>query len=230
MRLFLLPLLLLFPALLCAQESRQIQCRFLSFGGAENPPAVIAAAEKGTEITCPLSSSQISPKVACFAVANKIPFLSATDRKPVATATIPPGVNSVLLVFIQAQGGTEAGAGGWKILVIEDTPKSFPSGGAFVANFYSKDIRFIIGEHKGMLHAGGLHGYAMPAERDSFNMAPVVFEFLQGDKWRIANESALRFLPDMRYLIFAYVDPTSGRPRISTYQDFAPPVATQVAP
>jgi hypothetical protein len=230
MRLFLLPLLLLFPALLSAQESRQIQCRFLSFGGMENPPTVIAAAEKGTETTCPLSSSQISQKVACVAVGNKIPFLSVPDRKPVATATIPPGVNSALLVFIQAPGGAEANASDWKVVVIEDTPKSFPYGGAFVANFYNKEIRFIIGEHKGMLHAGGLHGYAMPEERDSFNMAPVVFEFLQGDKWRIANESALRFLPGMRYLIFAYVDPVSGRPRINTYQDFAPPSSGQAPP
>ena len=230
MRLFLLPLLLLFPALLSAQESRQIQCRFLSFGGLENPPAVIAAAENGTETTCPLSSSQISRKVACFAVGNKIPFLSSVDRKPIATATIPSGVSSALLVFIQAPAGSETDAPAWKVLVIEDTPKSFPYGGAFVANFYNKEIRFIIGEHKGMLRAGGLNGYAMPEERDSFNMAPVVFEFLQGDKWRIANESALRFLPGMRYLIFAYVDPVSGRPRISTYQDFSAPTRPAASP
>jgi hypothetical protein len=230
MRLFLLPLLILLSALLSAQESRQIQCRFLSFGAVENPPTVIAAAEKAAETTCPLSSSQISGKVVCLAVENKIPFLSAADRKPFATAIIPPGVNSALLVFIQVPGGSKGDAPVWKILVIEDTPKSFPFGGAFVANFYSKDIRFIIGEHKGMLHAGDLHGYTMPTERDSFNMAPVVFEFLQGDKWRIANESALRFLPGMRYLIFAYVDPVSGRPRIRTYQDFEPPATPQVVP
>lgn len=223
MRQFLLPFLLLIPALLAAQEGRPINCRFLSFGGVENPPAVIAAAEKGTEVTCPLSPTQISPKVVCYAVGNKIPFLSAADRKSIASATIPAGVGSVLLVFIQAPGTAEAAAPAWKILVIEDTAKTFPPGGAFVANFYSKDIRFVIGEHKGMLHAGGLNGYAMPEERDSFNMAPVVFEFLQGESWRVANESALRFLPGMRYLIFAYVDPLSGRPRISTYQDFAAP-------
>lgn len=230
MPLLLLTIVLLLPAMLSAQESRQIQCRFLSFGGVENPQAVIAAAEKAAEITCPLSSSQISGKVTCFAVGNKIPFLSAADRKPVATATILPGVNSALLVFIQVPGGSKTDAPVWKILVVEDTPKSFPYGGAFVVNFYSKDIRFVIGEHKGMLHAGDLHGYAMPTKRDSFNMAPVVFEFLQGDKWRIANESALRFLPGMRYLIFAYVDPVSGRPRIRTYQDFEPPTAPKVAP
>jgi hypothetical protein len=219
MRLLLLPLIILFPAMLTAKESRQIECRFLSFGGTDSPPTVIAAAEEGTEINCPLSSSQISKKISCFTAGNQIPFLSATDRKPIATATIPPGVDSALLVFVQTPGRTEAPAPTWKILVIEDTAKTFPPGGAFVANFYNKDIRFIIGEHKGMLKSGGLNGYAMPKERDSFNMAPVIFEFQQAEKWRIANESALRFLPGMRYLIFAYVDPLSGRPRINTYQD-----------
>lgn len=230
MRLLPFLILLLLPIQVSAQEIRQIQCRFLSFGGLENPPAVIAAAGNGDEITCPLSSSQISEKVACFAVGNKIQFLSTADRKPTATATIQPGVHSALLVFVQMPSSPEAAAPAWKILVIEDTAKTFPAGGAFIANLYNKEIRFIIGEHKGMLHAGGIHGYAMPEERDSFNMAPVVFEFLQGDKWRIANESALRFLPAMRYLIFAYVDPVSGRPRINTYQDFAPPGLEKVVP
>jgi hypothetical protein len=76
-----------------------------------------------------------------------------------------------------------------------------------------------------MPKAAGAHGYAMPKERDDFNMAPVIFEFRHGEKWRIANESSLRFLPGMRYLIFAYLDPVSGRPRINTCQDLAEPAA-----
>ncbi len=228
MRLLLLPLLL-FPALLSAQDARPVHCRFLSFGGSEDPPSVIFASGKGTEITCPLTSSQISRKFTCSAVGDKIPFLSSADKKPLATANIPPGVGTALLVFVRALGDSEATAPAWKILVIEDTPKNFPDGGAFIANFCSQDIRFIIGEHKGMLHAGGFHGYAKPEEVDTFNMAPVVFEFQQADKWRIANESALRFLGGMRYLIFAYVDPVSGRPRINTYQDMAPAAPVKAA-
>jgi hypothetical protein len=222
---FCLLLLCILPSLLPAQDARPIQCRFLSFGGGEDLQSVIAVSDKGVEISCPLSSAQISQAVVCYAKGNMIPFLSATDKKPVATATIPSGVDSALLVFIRMPNGSGATtAPAWKILVIEDTAKNFPDGGAYIANFCAKDIRFIVGEHKGMLHAGGAHGYARPVERDSFNMSPVIFEFQQDDKWRIANESSLRFLSGMRYLIFAYVDPVSGRPRINTYQDFAPAV------
>jgi hypothetical protein len=223
MRSNFLSALLLVPAIISADEARQIHCRFLSFGGNGEPASIIAVSGKGTEITCPLPTTQISPKIVCFAKDNAIGFISSADRKPFATARIPAAINSALLVFVKTPVKPEAKstAPAWRVLVIEDSHKNFPDGGAFVANFYSKDIRFIIGEHKGMLHAAGAHGYAMPKERDTFNMAPVVFEFQQGESWRTANEGALRFLPGMRYLIFAFVDPVSGRPRINTYQDVA---------
>ncbi|MBC8128008.1 MAG: hypothetical protein H8M99_12780 [Gloeobacteraceae cyanobacterium ES-bin-144] len=226
MRAIITSLVLLLPVLGHAQNSRPVRCRFLSFGGTGDPPPAIAISDKGTETTCPLSSIKLSAEIMCFAKANAIDFLSSADRKPMATATIPAGVGAALLIFVQAPKTPEATAPPtWRVLVIEDSPKNFPDGGAFIANFYNKDIRFVIGEHTGMLHAAGSHGYEKPKELDSFNMAPVTFEFLQENKWHIANESALRFLTGMRYLIFAFVDPVSGRPRINTYQDLVRPAA-----
>ncbi|MES2439502.1 MAG: hypothetical protein V4584_10565 [Verrucomicrobiota bacterium] len=225
MRTLLCSIVVLLAPLLHAQEGRPVRCRFLSFGGTGPDITAVATSDKGAPIHCPLSSSQLSGQIVCQTRGDTIPFVSSTDRKPLATATIPAGVGAALLIFVQAPKKPDAAADApsWRVMVIEDSPKNFPDGGAFVANFYSKDIRFVIGEHKGMLRAAGSFGYAMPKERDDFNMSPVIFEFLQEDKWRIANESSLRFLPGMRYLIFAYVDPVSGRPRINTYQDFAPP-------
>ena len=222
MRIILLTATLLATSIAGAQEARPVLCRFLSFGGPGKAMTAISLSDKGAETACAMSSAQISPPVTCFAKNNSISFLSKDDRKPLANARIPDGVDKAILVFITTPGKAAASPA-WKIMVIADSPKNFPPGGAFIANFYNKDIRFIIGEHKGMLRPGGSHGYAMPEERDTFNMAPVVFEFQTGDKWRIANESSLRFLPDLRFLIFAYVDPVSGRPRINTYQDVPPP-------
>ena len=221
----------LFASSAFAQEARPIECRFLAFG-VKDDAAAIAVGGKGEDIPCPLPTSQISKKVTCTAKDGKIPFLFAADRKPMATASIPSGVNSALVVFVSLEkpGATTEPSAGWKIFVIEDSAKSFPDGGAYVANFYSSEIRFTIGEHKGMLKAAGSHGYALPKERDDFNMAPVIFEFNNGGKWRTANESSLRFLPGMRYLIFAYVDPVSGRPKINTYQDMAGPPKEEAKP
>jgi hypothetical protein len=218
MRAFLI-LLLSFPALAAtAQETRKVECRFLAFGSSEDG-TVITSGVDGATITCPLPTTQISKKFICTLEGNRMIFLNPADQKPLATATIPAQVRSAILVFVKVRA--KGDAPGWKVFAIEDTPKIFPDGGVYVANFCANDIRFVIGEHKGMLRAAGAYGYAMPKKRDTFNMAPVIFEFLNGDKWRIANESTLRFLPGMRYLIFAYIDPVSGRPKINTYQDMA---------
>ena len=227
---FLFPAALLLMVSPCqAQELRTVECRFLSFGSNGDTTSALAMTDKGEVIECPLSATRLSRKIACQVKDNKISFLSASDRKPMAAASVPSGVNSALVIFVRSSGAP-ADTSGWRTFVIDDSPKSFPDGGAYVANFFSGDIRFVIGEHKGMLKAAGSHGYAMPKERDDFNMAPVIFEFRNGEKWRIANESSLRFLPGMRYLIFAYLDPASGRPRINTYQDFAEPAGAAPKP
>lgn len=220
MRAILTLVLSCFTLAATAQEGRKIECRFLGFGSNDDT-TVLAAGADGAEITCQLPTTQLSKKFTCSAKGDQLVFLNAADRKPLASAAVPAQVRSALLVFVKLAAKSDAPQ--WKVFVIEDSPKNFPDGGAYIANFYNNDIRFEIGEHKGMLHAAGAYGYAMPKERDSFNMSPVIFEFLNGEKWRIANESSLRFLPGMRYLIFAYVDPVSGRPRINTYQDMAEP-------
>lgn len=218
MRSLCLAVLLLCPALVHADEVRKIACRFLSLDSAAPPPPLLCVADKTIEVPCTVYTNTLSPTAVCFAKSNIISFITASDRQPAATATIPANMTAAILVFVAAAKDTKALP--WRIFVIEDTVKNFPDGGAFVANFHNQDIRFVIGDSKIMLHPAGFHGFACPEKRDNFNMAPVVFEFLQNDKWRTASESMLRFLPGMRYLIFAYVDPESQRPRIVTFQDF----------
>lgn len=240
MRACLLPLFLALGTFAVAQEARPVKCRFLAFKGKEAKTSVLTVSSSGAQVTCPLPANNLSKPIVCFAENNTIGFVNETGGKIIAKATIPAGVNSAFLVFVpgpaEAAPATPAATGSektaqaaprqdatpsWRVLVIADTPQNFPDGGAYIANFYNSDIRFIVGEHKGMLKAGGAHGYAMPKKLDEFNMAPTVFELQKGDKWRCASESALRFLPGMRYLIFAYQDPVTGRARINTYQDIA---------
>lgn len=223
MRLIAILLVLLIPSLAYSQgkseETRQVTCRFICFGGVDKPDTVDAVGPKGAKISCPMPTSSISDPITCFPKANKIAFSQEGGDTAVAMATIPSNVRAAILIFIPAPKVTKP-ALAWRVIVIEDSAKNFPDGGVFVANFHNDDIRFVVGEHKGALHPAKTKGYARPKNRDSFNMAPVIFEFLSKGKWRTGNESALRFLPGMRYLIFAYTDPTSKRPRINTYQDF----------
>ena len=217
MRTLLLCLSLLSPLVGNGQEFKKISCRFLCLD-AENPvPPLLNIGEKGAEIACAVHTAELSPAVVCAAKDQTISFLSAADRKPAATAKIPNTGKDFILIFVAAAKAPDTLP--WRVFVIEDSPANFPDGGAYVANFHNQDIRFVIGDKKLMLRSGTSHGFARPTQLDSFNMAPVSFEFQQNGTWRIAKESMQRFLPGMRYLFFAYVDPTSGRPRISTYRD-----------
>lgn len=204
-----------------AQDVRQVSCRFLCFGCGKTPPALVSVSDNGADVPCPVSDNSLSPVTVCAAKADTIAFLSSADRKPAAVAKVAPTMNRVILVFVP--GDKTPDALPWRVLVIQDSPKNFPDGGLFVANFYNNDIRMRIGDHTGLLHASGQYGFPMPGGRNAFNMAPVVFQFQQGGQWRTASESMLRFLKGMRYLVFTYIDPASGRPRISTIQDNTPP-------
>lgn len=186
--------------------------------GALPVEAVLNISDQGQVIRCQLPTSAPSREaIACHARRNMIEFVSAADRKPVAIATIPAKLTNVILVFVAMPPASKSMP--WKVFVIDDSYKGFPDGGAFVANFHSQDIRFVIGERKIMLPPGGAHGFGRPVERDAFNMSPVVFLFQQGEKWITASESMLRFTPGLRHLIFAYLDPASGRPSLASYSD-----------
>ncbi|MEO5917705.1 MAG: hypothetical protein ABIS50_25970 [Luteolibacter sp.] len=217
MRTLSLCLLFLYPVFAKAEDGRKVECRFVSLNAEVPPPALLTASADGAESSVTVPTGSLSAASPCFSKTNTFSFLSAADRTPAATATIPADVKSAILVFVAAP--KTPGTLPWRVFVIEDSPKNFPDGGAFVANFHNQDIRFVIGENKIMLHAAGSHGVSRPNERDEFNMAPVAFQFLQGDSWKNASESMMRFLPGMRYLMFAFVDSASGRPRVVTFQD-----------
>lgn len=220
MRVLYFCFLLVFPAVLqgaASKDFKKVTCRFLSLDRTVAPPSLINIAGKGTEVACTITSLGLSPVTHCYAKEDRISFVSRAERKPLAVAVIPSNGSAFILVFFRAANVSNELS--WKVLVIEDTAKNLPDGGALVGNLYSQDIRFSIGTDKIQLHPAGSYGVAMPARRDPFNMASVVIEYLQKDEWRTASESMLRFVPGNRYLIFVCADPASGRPKITTYRD-----------
>ena len=215
-RLCWLCLSLICPMTASAQEETKVVCRFLCLENVAPPPLLCVSAS-GAEVACKVPAGAISGETTCFAVANTMTFLSMADRNPVATAKIPADLKQVILVFVA--GLKTPGALPWRVFVIEDTTANFPDGGAFVVNFHKQDIRSVVGNARNQLRPGGSLGIPLPQKRDDFNMAPVAVMFQDGEAWRTASETMLRFLPGMRYLIFAYLDPTSGRPKVATFQD-----------
>lgn len=208
--------LLLFPVTCLAANDRKVSCRFLGLEGNPPVPALIQVSADGAEVACEVPVATLSEDVVCSTKGDTLGFLSKDDKKPAATAKVPEGINAAILVFLPS--GKDAG-NPWRVLVIDDSAKTLPDGGAFVANLNQQEIRFVLGSNKILLKPGTTHSMARPEQRDEFNMAPVVFQFPQKEDWVTASESMLRFMPGGRYLMFAYVDPTSGRPRIMTCKD-----------
>lgn len=205
-----------------------VKCRFASLETGRAMPALLALSADGAEFPIAVPTGSLSEETTCYSKNNIFSFLQAADHQPAANATIPGNVKSALLVFVPAPKTPNAPP--WRVFVVEDSPKNFPDGGAFVANFHSQDIRFVIGESKIMLQPGGFHGVARPTKRDDFNMAAVAFQFQQDGNWRNASETMLRFLPDKNYLMFAYLDAASGRPRVTTFQNVRSPVPVPEVP
>lgn len=201
-----------------AEDARKVRCRFLCFEGAEPPSPLVNVSDKGVEIACKIPVNELSPVTVCSAKSGSISFLTSKDLKPAANATIPANMTAAMLVFAAAEKAPSALP--WRVFVIEDFAMSFPDGGALVANFCNQDVRFVIDEDDITLHSGKVHICVRPTHRDAFNMAPVLCQFQQDDHWRTVSESLMRFASGMRYLICAYPDPASGRPLLTTLQDF----------
>lgn len=209
-----------------AEEETKVSCRFYSLEST-SPPPLINVSASGAEVICKVPNGSISKEVVCIATGGAITFLSPTDRQPAAIAKIPANLKRAILIFVA--GPKTPGALPWRVLVIEDSTKNMPDGGAYVVNFHNQDIRCVIGEAKIQLRPAMSSGVGLPEKRDDFNMAPVAVQFQLGDTWRNASETMLRFLPGMRYLIFAFLDPASGRPKVHTIQDtkIGAPVAAE---
>lgn len=209
---------IILPCLSTAQEGRMIKCRFASLDSSVPVPAMLTISSEGAETPVSVPTSAISKPVPCFATGDTLKFIAGSDRSPLANVTIPASIKAAILLFVPA---AKTGSSlPWRVFVIEDSEKNFPDGGAFVANFHTDDVRFIIGEHKMQLPSGKFSGVSPPTKRDDFNMVPVAFQFQREETWRDASETMLRFLPSFRYLMITFVEPDSGRPKVVTIQDF----------
>ena len=109
-------------------------------GAVAPPPPLVNVSAKGAEISCSVPANTFSAAIACYAKADAISFLTASDLKPAAAAVIPANVKAAILVF----GPAPKPATGlpWQVSVIEDFAADFPDGGALVANLSSQGIRF----------------------------------------------------------------------------------------
>ncbi|MDP0491708.1 MAG: hypothetical protein Q7Q71_11720 [Verrucomicrobiota bacterium JB023] len=216
---------LLLPLSLHGQEAmHKLDCRFV-FVGRERPPVMINQGEENVETDIQVLPNRLTKPVQCTATDGTIRFLSKEGQTHLASARVGSDWRHAIIVFIPnpGKGGDKLP---WRCYPIEDTSSNFPSAGAHVTNFHNEEVRFLIGEQRANLASGRSQGFSQPEQRDTFNMAPVVFQFknLKGD-WVTGKETMVKFTEGIRYLMFAYIDPKTKRPQVKVFQDFAKPAA-----
>lgn len=230
MRLLFLMFCLLPPLLAAAgDDAPKVSCRFLRLDAKGADPELMHVAKDGVQVACKVPAHRLSEAVILPVQDGVLEFHTADGGQLAASARLPGPLKSAILIWVP-NAGPQNGGLPWKVVVIDDSERNFPPGGAMVANFHNGVIRAAVGEGRATLEPAAMRAFLLPERRDDFNMAPVVVQFEQDGKWRTASESMLRFLPGIRYLVFAYMDPVSKRPRISTYQDITMLAPAGVAP
>lgn len=208
-------LMLSLSSLMQAQEVKAVACRFVALE--ETPPAMLNIAGEKNQVAVKVLSNRISDPIECFTVDGKLSFFDAGTKQPIVSTPVPAKIKQAIFVFLKVD---KEGKPAWKLFPIENTAESFPAGGSHVVNLHSSDIRFILGQTREVLKPNQSKGFQMPTQRDDFNMAPVVFQFKNSrDEWINGKETSYRFLPTSRFLLIAYIDPRTKRPRVKTFKD-----------
>ncbi|WP_411847257.1 hypothetical protein AAFN60_07645 [Roseibacillus persicicus] len=206
-------------------ETRALECRFLALE--EAPPALVNTAGEKNQVAVKVMRNRISDPMECYAVDGKLSFFDEKSGELLTSTAVPAKIKKAIFIFVK---GNQGGKTAWKLFPIDNTEDSFPAGGTHVVNLHADEIRFILGQTKEVLKPNQSKGFEMPTNRDDFNMAPVAFQFKNSrDEWVNGKETSYRFLPTSRYLLVAYIDPRSSRPRVKTFKDtIRPRAAAQV--
>lgn len=209
---------------LSAQEKQSIECRFIALD--QKPAPLVNKADEGQETPIEVLSSQISKPINCVAIDGRLSFLDKNTGKPVASLAVPKKLKKAILVFIK---NPKKEGEDWKIFPFENTPEAYPPGGARVINLHGSEIRVLLGKKGKTLKRFESAPFTRPEERDKFNMARVTFQFKnKKEEWVTVENTGYRFVPPRRFLIFAYLDPNTKRPRVKSLGDIPPPAEPPV--
>lgn len=212
MKNLLLLIAFILPAGLLAQETPSVTIRALCFqrdATGIDRLAVKAPEQPVIEIKFP--ESFFTQKTKVPVTGGKVVFFNPANLAgtPIAVATIPEGMKSVLILFFPVEGDKDKMV--YRTSVIDASLQGVPKDGAMVMNLYPKEVRAVIGEHRVLLKPGITAGVARPKERNDYNMSPVVFLAETGGEWKVVSETLVRFPEDNQQFFISYPDGQSGR-------------------
>ncbi|MBC2595226.1 hypothetical protein H5P28_13240 [Ruficoccus amylovorans] len=133
------------------------------------------------------------------------------QRIPAASATIPAGMNDVLLLFLPATPGQENGPE-FNIVVIDDSPSVFPWGSYCIYNLSAYEVGGIIGSEKFVL-PGKKSRIVIPDSKDEVDVQIHFSQKIDG-QWVPKVNTRWVYRKNGRSIVFVTDDVTSRKPRL----------------
>ncbi|MEO5714331.1 MAG: hypothetical protein ABIT37_12665 [Luteolibacter sp.] len=156
-------------------------------------------------------------------------FTSATVDKAnplaglAATIKIPTGPSRVIVIIVPAAPGTVPP---YRMVVIDDDPKSFPWGESKAVNLTPVDLSLEVGDQKLLLPGGGkVTAVPKVTKVDEYNRAPTNFSYKQNDQWVIAAELQLQYVATLRRVFVITDTPDASALQVRSIVDQRPPVS-----
>lgn len=236
MRACLFPFLaLLLSAPLVAAADRTVSLRLIRVDDTIGIPAKLDFESGASEgrVACELKRSLNDKPVSCKLADDGLMTFTDPERKDekVASATIPAGLQSVILFFYQvadADTDDEDTVPGGKtpeiaILVVDDSVEAVPPGCIFVANLSDGPTRFTAGDlGVAEVAVGGSAVLGKGAGMDRAGKVETHFYFRSKDSWQRAMSGQLALSNWMRCFTLSYRLPGRAAPRTQAFRQDLP--------
>ncbi len=137
-----------------------------------------------------------------------------------ATVKIPAGSNRLIVIILPGGKGSPP----YRMVVLDDDPKSFPWGESRAINLTSVDFALEVGDQKVLLPGGKITAVPKVTKVDEYNRAQTNFYYKQEDQWVVAAEREMQYVAMLRRVFLIYKTPDALAPDVRTILDQPPPV------
>lgn len=198
------------------QDSANPEARFF-VGKAGSPLIPLKLADEG------LSESQkFSVENGNFNLFTSAPVDKANPQDALAaTIKIPAGLSRLIVIIVPAAQGTVPP---YRMVVIDDDPKSFPWGGSKVVNLTPSELSLEVGDQKLPLPGDKVTAVPKVTKLDEYNRAQTNFFYKQNDQWVIASELQMQYLDTLRRVFVIYHTPDASAFQVRAIVDQRSPV------
>jgi hypothetical protein len=133
-----------------------------------------------------------------------------------ASVKLPANLKQALAVVLPAPEGAKPA---YRILLIEDSEKTFPGGESRAVSLVNTNIVIQAGEHKVPVEPGKITRIPAVSQVDDFHMAQTNFFYHQEETWVPFAERQLQYLKASRRLFIIHATLGALHPRVTTIVD-----------